>query len=100
MDNEGAELLAVAEEIAEQVLFRGALVTDASPVVPVERLDALAAAGFYGLLGPRRAGGLDADPATAKLVTEVLASGCLTTAFVWAQHHGAVLTIARAASGA
>ncbi len=94
MDDDGAEFLAVAGEMAEQVLFPGALATDGSPVVPVERLDALAAAGLYGLFGPRWAGGLDADPLTARLVTEVLAGGCLTTAFVWAQHHGAVVTIA------
>jgi len=92
-----ADLLASAQQIADEVLFPGALETDAANVLPVGRLDALAAAGLYGLLGPPEAGGLGADPASAWLVTETLAGGCLTTAFVWAQHHGAVLTVAHAA---
>jgi alkylation response protein AidB-like acyl-CoA dehydrogenase len=62
--------------------------------VPVELLDALARAGFYGLSGPAAAGGLDADLETVCAVVERLASGCLTTTFVWAQHLGAVIAAA------
>jgi alkylation response protein AidB-like acyl-CoA dehydrogenase len=92
----GTELVARAERVAEEVLFPGALATDAAPVVPVDRLDALGGAGLYGLFGPPEAGGLGADAVIGGLVTEVLAGACLTTAFVWAQHHGAVTTTARA----
>jgi alkylation response protein AidB-like acyl-CoA dehydrogenase len=61
----------------------GALEVDLSEVVPVERLDRLAAAGFYGLAGPPEAGGMGvADVATAHEIIEILASGCLTTTFV------------------
>lgn len=91
-------ILPVAEQIAEDVLFPGALDTDKASVVPVDRLDALAAAGLYGLFGPRDAGGSDADLVTGALVYEALAGGCLTTAFVWAQHHSAVSAVMRAES--
>jgi alkylation response protein AidB-like acyl-CoA dehydrogenase len=94
------ELLHLAGDLAEHTLFPGALETDRASVVPLERLDALAQAGLYGLFGPLEAGGLDADPATGGLVTEVLAGGCLTTAFVWTQHHSAVLAVTRASSEA
>ncbi len=87
------------QEVAEGVLFPGALETDLSRVVPLSRLDALAAAGLYGLFGPAEAGGLDADPVTGAEVTEILAGGCLTTAFVWTQHHSAVIALAHGASG-
>lgn len=86
-----------AQRLAEDVLFPAALATDASDVVPRELLDALASAGLYGLAAPREAGGLDADFATVCAVQEALAGGCLTTAFVWAQHLGLVHTLAQSA---
>jgi len=97
---DSSQVIARAREVAERVLFPGALETDASAVVPVERLDALAAAGLYGLFGPASAGGLDADTDSGAEVTELLSGACLTTAFVWMQHHSAVLTVAGAESQA
>ena len=80
-----------AVEISDSVLFPGALQVDESAVLPVDRLDRLASAGFYGLAGPRECGGMGLDDmATALEVIEIIASGCLTSAFVWIQHHGAV----------
>ena len=76
------DYVAEAQRIADEVLFPAALATDAADVVPAELLDELAAAGLYGLEG--------ADfPAVCRVV-EALASGCLTTTFVWVQHLGAV----------
>jgi alkylation response protein AidB-like acyl-CoA dehydrogenase len=75
-------LVEQAQRLAEDVLFPAALATDAANTVPVELLDALADAGMYGLEG--------ADFPTVCRVVETLASGCLTTAFVWVQHLGAV----------
>lgn len=75
-----------AQRLADEVLFPGALETDDAGTVPRERLDALADAGFYGLAGPAWAGGRAANLATICGVIEALASGCLTTTFVWAQH--------------
>lgn len=89
-------VVARARALADDVLFPAALATDAADVVPVDRLDALADAGLYGLSAPVEVGGLAADAATTWAVIEAIAGGCLTTAFVWTQHLGA----ARAAAGA
>jgi alkylation response protein AidB-like acyl-CoA dehydrogenase len=72
-----------ARQFADEVLFPAALETDAADAVPRALLDRLAAEGFYGV-------GVDADFVTVCGVQEALASGCLTTAFVWAQHLGLV----------
>jgi alkylation response protein AidB-like acyl-CoA dehydrogenase len=78
-----------AERLADELLFPTALATDAADAVPLELLDALADAGLYGLAGPPELGGAGDDLATTCAVIEALASGCLTTSFVWAQHLGA-----------
>ena len=94
------DVVATAQRLADEVLFPAALATDAADAVPVELLDALADAGLYGLAGPIDTGGLDADFATVCAVVEALASGCLTTAFVWVQHLGAVLAVASSENAA
>ena len=81
-------VLTRATVLADEVLFPNALATDAADVVPVERLDALAEGGFYGLFAPPEVGGLGADGPTMALTIEILASGCLTTTLVWMQHFG------------
>ena len=83
-----------AEELADGLLFPAALETDASNLVPRSHLDALANAGLFGLAGPREFGGIGADVATFCSVVEALAGGCLSTTFVWIQHHTPVRTIA------
>ncbi len=62
--------------------------------IPPEHLDLLAEQGFYGLALPAEVGGLGVDFDTACQVIEIFASGCLSTAFVWLQHHGAVRAVA------
>jgi alkylation response protein AidB-like acyl-CoA dehydrogenase len=89
-----ADIVGIARRLGEEVLFDVAAATDAGPIVPSANLDALAAAGLYGLTGPESAGGLDADLETACRVIEALASACLTTTFVWVQHLGVVLGVA------
>jgi alkylation response protein AidB-like acyl-CoA dehydrogenase len=92
--------LALARDISDGFLFPGALEVDASDIVPVDRLDRLAAAGLYGLAAPADAGGLGlADVAIALEIIEIIASGCLTTTFVWIQHHGAVRALVEAPPG-
>jgi len=88
------DIVGTAKRLADEVLFPAALATDTADTVPVELLDALADAGLYGLSGPASAGGLDTDFQTVCTVVETLASGCLTTTFVWVQHIGAVLAAA------
>jgi alkylation response protein AidB-like acyl-CoA dehydrogenase len=83
-------IVQVAQDIADEILFPAALATEASDVVPRELLDTLAAAGLYGLPAPAELGGLDADFGTVCAVLEALASGCLTTAFLWMQHNAVV----------
>src|SRR5262249_3352253 len=75
--------------IAEEVFFPASLGVDAAPRVPAAHLDLLAAEGFYGMAGPD-----GPDFATACRIVEALASGCLTTTFVFQQHHGAVRGVA------
>lgn len=83
-----ADVLAEARRIAEDVLFPAAMRTDAADRLPVAQLDALAAAGLYGVFGPVDAGGLSLDFPTVCAVVEELAGGCLATTFVWIQHFG------------
>jgi alkylation response protein AidB-like acyl-CoA dehydrogenase len=83
-----ADVLAAARGIAEDVLFPAAMRTDAADVLPVSQLDALAAAGLYGVFGPLEEGGLSLDFPAVCAVVEELAGGCLATAFVWIQHFG------------
>jgi hypothetical protein len=80
---------AAAERISEEVLYPAALDVDRADRIPAAHLDLLAAEGFYGV-----AAEADRDPATAGPLVETLAAGCLTTTFVWIQHHGSVLAAA------
>jgi len=84
------DVIARAEEIADGLLFPAALATDRAELLPVGNLDALADAGLYGLFGPEDLGGWAADLDAAGAAVERIASGCLTTALVWLQHHGLV----------
>jgi alkylation response protein AidB-like acyl-CoA dehydrogenase len=74
-----------ATEIANDVLFPAALDVDRADHVAASHLDLLAAEGFYGIAAQP-----DTDFAAMAATLEAFASGCLTTAFVWLQHHGAV----------
>src|SRR5581483_7741606 len=76
------DVVETAQHLADEVLFPAALSTDAADTVPVELLDELASAGLYGRV--------ERDFPTACSVVEALASGCLTTTFVWVQHLGGV----------
>jgi len=96
MTTGGAAILEVAAELSESVLFPAVLEVDRADAVPVSHLDALASAGLYGLAGPRDHHGLDLRPDEALAVIECLASGCLTTTFVWLQHHASVRAVTTA----
>ena len=85
---------AVARRLAADVLFPAALEVDRADSVPKSHLDAIAAAGLYGLSAPTEAGGLALDLPSGAAVVEALASGCLATTFVWLQHHGLVRMLA------
>jgi len=83
-----------ARRVSEHVLYPSALAVDAADLVPASHLEAVAEAGLYGVAGPRDYGGADLDLVTFSRVVEILAGGCLTTTFVWIQHHGVVRALA------
>ncbi|WNV77448.1 acyl-CoA dehydrogenase family protein [Geodermatophilus sp. DSM 44513] len=85
-----------ARRLAADLLAPAAAAVEADGAVPRAHLDALAAAGLYGLTGPADAGGLDADRDTVAAVVEELAAGDLATTFVWLQHLGVVGRLAAA----
>ncbi|HEX6844319.1 MAG TPA: acyl-CoA dehydrogenase family protein [Actinomycetota bacterium] len=88
------EILATARALADDVLFPRALETDVARLVPVDLLDRLADDGFYGMAAPADAGGWDLPIEDVQPVVETLAGGCLTTTFVWIQHHNVVRAVA------
>lgn len=94
-----AELLSTAQQLADEVLFERALDVDASGEVPADNLDLFRDAGFYGLWAPEEAGGCGFDELERLPILEALAGGCLTTAFVWAQHGGGSANAARTPPG-
>jgi alkylation response protein AidB-like acyl-CoA dehydrogenase len=87
-------VLTLARRLAMDVLAPTAMTVDSSHQIPPAHLDLLAAQGFYGLAGPREHGGLGLDFSIGCRVIEILAGACLSTTFVWMQHHGAVLATA------
>jgi len=92
------DVAARAAAIADDVLFPAANATDAAPLLPTPMLDLLAREGFYGMAGPREAGGWDLDLPTSTRIVEILAGGCLTTTFVWLQHRNPVRAVAASAT--
>jgi alkylation response protein AidB-like acyl-CoA dehydrogenase len=86
----GIEFVDTARRIADEVLFPIAGEVEARGEVPREHLDLLAAQGFYGLFVTVA----DDDLPDAYRAAEALASGCLSTALVWMQHHLAVRAVA------
>jgi alkylation response protein AidB-like acyl-CoA dehydrogenase len=95
-EGDSAAVLRRAAQFAADVLGPAALTVDSSHQLPPAHLDLLAARGFYGMAGPREHGGLEVDFPTTCRVVEVLAGACLSTTFVWMQHHGAVRAVAAA----
>jgi alkylation response protein AidB-like acyl-CoA dehydrogenase len=83
-----------ARTIADDVLFPRALETEAAGLVPIDLFDRLAAEGLYGMAAPAEVGGWGLTSAQVQPVVEALAGGCLTTTFVWIQHHNPVRAVA------
>jgi len=70
----------------ERLLWQDAAEVDISDAIPRAHLEALAAAGFYGIFAPLEAGGLGLDYLQMCAIVEELASACVATTFLWAQH--------------
>jgi len=93
-------VVVAARAVARDVLAPAAATTDRSPLVPRHHLDALAAAGLYGLQGPGASGDPPTPRPAVREATETLAEACAATTFVWLQHHWPVRFLARSANDA
>lgn len=78
-----------AKRMSARVLEPAAAQVDQTASIPGTHFDELAEHGFYGV--PL---GSDNPVQALSAVGEILVSGCLSTAFVWAQHHGTLLRLA------
>lgn len=87
-------LLAAAERITDSLLLPDAESVDRRGHLPADHLEALARSGLYGI---EAAEGLSDQERW--LITEMLASGCMSTAFVWIQHHSAVRALLETENG-
>jgi alkylation response protein AidB-like acyl-CoA dehydrogenase len=80
-----AEVPASIHSLAGRFLADAAAV-DAADSIPGAHLRGLADAGLYGVFAPVSLGGLGLGEPELRLVVEELASACLASTFVWAQH--------------
>lgn len=87
-------LKAAAYRVADDVLYPAAADVDRTGHVPDSHWAALAEAGLYGIAAPVDAGGPGLEFGGVTEILEILASGCLSTAFTWIQHHGVVISLA------
>jgi alkylation response protein AidB-like acyl-CoA dehydrogenase len=78
----------VAEKVKDLsgLFFGDAAAVDSADMVPAAHTNALASAGMYGIFAPVAKGGLGLGYAEGCAVVEELASACLASTFVWAQH--------------
>jgi len=88
------EIIRLATRLADDVLYPNATDVDTGRRPVAANLDLLAEHGFYGGMLPAEAGGLGVDFATANLLAEILASGCLSTTLTLGQHQGITATVA------
>ncbi|WP_405160843.1 acyl-CoA/acyl-ACP dehydrogenase [Nocardia sp. NBC_01499] len=84
----------IAAELAP-VLARHAAKADADAEFPHDSIQALRAAGLFGLLVPAQYGGMGGDLGDMIDAAVVLAGGCLSTAMIWAMHCQQIDTVVR-----
>ena len=98
LDLRRTQLIADAYRVADDVLFPAASDVDRTSSVPASHWTTIAEAGLFGIAAPVDAGGPGLDFAQVIEISEVMASGCLATAFTWLQHHGVVIALATTAN--
>jgi len=81
------------EVVATEVVAAHATAVDRDAVFPKASMDALAAAGFYGLIGAREIGGMGQGPGAAALVVLRIARECGSTGMVLAMHYAGTAVI-------
>jgi alkylation response protein AidB-like acyl-CoA dehydrogenase len=82
-----------ARVIADEILFPAALDVDASREIADGHWRSLAEAGLYGIAAPAELGGPGLELADLTAILEIVAGGCLATAFTWVQHHGVLAAL-------
>jgi alkylation response protein AidB-like acyl-CoA dehydrogenase len=85
---------AEVREIVHDVIRPNAERVDQEGVFPRENLQALARAGYNGVLAPKEYGGLGLDHVAFAIAAEEIGNACASTALVYVMHVGAVQTIA------
>ena len=85
---------AEVREIVNDVIRPNAERVDQEGVFPRENLQALARAGYNGVLAAKEYGGLGLDHVAFAIAAEEIGSACASTALVYVMHVGAVQTIA------
>jgi alkylation response protein AidB-like acyl-CoA dehydrogenase len=81
------------EVIATEVVAAHAVAVDRDGVFPKASMDALAAAGFYGLISARELGGMGQGPGAAALAVLRVARECGSTGMVLAMHYAGTAVI-------
>ncbi|QBR02823.1 acyl-CoA dehydrogenase family protein [Paraburkholderia pallida] len=77
-----AELIARAQALAPVLAERGDA-AEAAGRIPAQTIADMQAAGFFKVLQPKRYGGYELDPQTFFEIQMALASGCMSTAWVY-----------------
>jgi alkylation response protein AidB-like acyl-CoA dehydrogenase len=80
--------------IVEGVIRPNAERVDAEGIFPRDNLNALARAGWNGVLLPKKLGGLGLDHVAFAIAAEEIGRACASTALVYVMHVGAAQTIA------
>jgi alkylation response protein AidB-like acyl-CoA dehydrogenase len=96
LSESATEHVATASKIAADVLAPNAAEVDLQARFPKAGMEALAAAGLYGLCLPREAGGKGEGMRAFAGVVEELAGACGSTAMIYVMHVSATQAIAAA----
>jgi len=88
------KLRGLAEDLVP-VLAANAADVDQSGCFPVSAVEALRGSGLFGLSVPVEFGGLGGTLSDLSEVAQILASGCLSTAMIWAMHCQQVDSVVR-----
>jgi alkylation response protein AidB-like acyl-CoA dehydrogenase len=89
-----ARVRAEVRKIVDDVIRPNADRVDRDGLFPRENLQALARAGYAGVLLPKEYGGLGLDHVAFAIAAEEIGRACASTALVYVMHIGAVQTIA------
>jgi alkylation response protein AidB-like acyl-CoA dehydrogenase len=81
------------DAIATNVVAAKAEAVDRDGVFPRDAMDAIAAAGLYGLISAREVSGMGQGPGAAALVVERIARECGSTGMVLAMHYAGTAVI-------